>query len=399
MYNRTEDQVRDGYAAADKFINGARQILGFDKPEKDVLQGTGQITTFNELGFPGVLDRPDGWYLPKSPTDVAIILETKAEDEAISKQKYIDELMKNIRIAQKKYKNVIGILYNGQDVAVYKNEELLKNCGGGELQNKTFYLSIFNQVGVDKELVYSLTKRINDNLHINFGVKNLNHRMIFTACALVAKRYGAMLTKGMDYNLFTTSILSTLNKSLQAHRNQNQKLDILVEVYGEVRMNYQENQQAIDDFVECVCKISDSINSNKLNRNDINFEKQECVVLGKGDKERIVYFDARAKVHLQNYLNSREDNNPALFVSLLKPHNRLEVPGVEVCLRKLGRRLDMDKIHPHKFRRTLATKAIDKGMPVEQLQTLLGHSQINTTMEYAIVNQTNVKSSHKKYIA
>lgn len=137
----------------------------------------------------------------------------------------------------------------------------------------------------------------------------------------------------------------------------------------------------------------------KLNRNDINFESQECVVLGKGDKERIVYFDARAKVHLQNYLNSREDDNPALFVSLLKPHNRLEVPGVEVCLRKLGRRLDMDKIHPHKFRRTLATKAIDKGMPVEQLQTLLGHSQINTTMEYAIVNQTNVKTSHKKYIA
>lgn len=269
MYNRTEDQVRDGYAAADKFINGARQILGFDKPEKDVQQGTGQITTFNELGFQGILDRPDGWYLPKSPTDIAIILETKAEDEAISKQKYIDELMKNVRITQSKYKNVIGILYNGQDVAVYKNEELLKNCGGGELQNKSFYIDLFNQVGVDKELVYSLTKRINDNLHVNFGVKNLNHRMIFTACALVAKRYGAMLTKGMDYNLFTTSILSTLNKSLQSHRNQNQKLDLLVEVYGEVRMNYQENQQAIDDFVECVCKISDSINSNNWNGEDV----------------------------------------------------------------------------------------------------------------------------------
>ena len=137
----------------------------------------------------------------------------------------------------------------------------------------------------------------------------------------------------------------------------------------------------------------------KLNRNDIDFEHQECVVLGKGDKERIVYFDARAKVHLQNYLNDREDENPALFVSLLKPYNRLEVAGVEMRLRKLGRRLDIDNIHPHKFRRTLATKAIDKGMPIEQLQTLLGHSQINTTMEYAIVNQTNVKTSHKKYIA
>lgn len=137
----------------------------------------------------------------------------------------------------------------------------------------------------------------------------------------------------------------------------------------------------------------------RLNRSDIDFENQECVVLGKGDKERIVYFDARAKVHLQNYLNSRTDNNPALFVSILKPYNRLEISGVEVRLRKLGKRLNIDKVHPHKFRRTLATKAIDKGMPIEQVKTLLGHSQIDTTMEYAIVNQTNVKNSHKKFIA
>lgn len=136
-----------------------------------------------------------------------------------------------------------------------------------------------------------------------------------------------------------------------------------------------------------------------LNRADIDFDNQECVVLGKGDKERIVYFDARTKVHLQNYLQSRTDNNPALFVSLLKPYNRLEISGVEVRLRKLGKKLNIDKIHPHKFRRTLATKAIDKGMPIEQVKTLLGHNSIETTMEYAIVNQTNVKNSHKKYIA
>lgn len=137
----------------------------------------------------------------------------------------------------------------------------------------------------------------------------------------------------------------------------------------------------------------------RLNIHDINFEKKECVVLGKGDKERLVYFDARAKVHLQNYLKERRDDNPALFVSLLKPYPRLAVSGVESRLRKLGKELNIDKVHPHKFRRTLATRAIDKGMPVEQLQSLLGHSQINTTMEYAIVNQANVKSSHKKYIA
>ena len=135
-----------------------------------------------------------------------------------------------------------------------------------------------------------------------------------------------------------------------------------------------------------------------LNRNDIDFESRECIVLGKGSKERPVYFDARTKIHLKNYLDSRDDENPALFVSLLAPYNRLEVSGVEIRLRKLGRSLGLNKVHPHKFRRTLATKAIDKGMPIEQVQRLLGHSKIDTTMEYAMVEQSNVKISHRKYI-
>lgn len=137
----------------------------------------------------------------------------------------------------------------------------------------------------------------------------------------------------------------------------------------------------------------------KLNRADVDFANRECVVLGKGSKERIVYFDARTKLHLQNYLNSRTDDNEALFVSLLEPHNRLEIAGVEIMLRKLGRSLEINKVHPHKFRRTLATRAIDKGMPIEQVQKLLGHQKIDTTMEYAIVDQQNVKNSHKKYLS
>ena len=137
----------------------------------------------------------------------------------------------------------------------------------------------------------------------------------------------------------------------------------------------------------------------KLNINDIDFENRECVVFGKGDKERPVYFDAKTKVHLQNYLKTRDDENTALFVSLLKPHDRLQISGVEVMLRKMGRELDLGKIYPHKFRRTLATRAIDKGMPIEQLQNLLGHQKIDTTMEYALVNQTNVKISHKKFLS
>lgn len=136
----------------------------------------------------------------------------------------------------------------------------------------------------------------------------------------------------------------------------------------------------------------------RLNINDIDFENRECIVFGKGSKERPVYFDARTKIHLKNYLDSRTDNNPALFVSLLKPFNRLEISGVEIRLRKLGRRLDINKVHPHKFRRTLATKAIDKGMPIEQVQQLLGHAKIDTTMQYAMVSQNNVKISHRKYI-
>lgn len=135
-----------------------------------------------------------------------------------------------------------------------------------------------------------------------------------------------------------------------------------------------------------------------LNKEDINFEERECIVFGKGDKERIVYFDARTKMHLQKYIDSRTDNNPALFVALSSPHDRLKISGVEVRLRELGRTLGITKVHPHKFRRTLATMAIDKGMPIEQLQQLLGHQRIDTTLQYAMVKQSNVKMAHRKYI-
>lgn len=135
-----------------------------------------------------------------------------------------------------------------------------------------------------------------------------------------------------------------------------------------------------------------------LNRDDINFEERECVVFGKGSKERMVYFDARTKIHLLTYLQGRTDDNPALFVSLRAPHDRLKIGGVECRLRELGNKLDIEKVHPHKFRRTLATMAIDKGMPIEQLQQLLGHKRIDTTLQYAMVKQSNVKLAHRKYI-
>ena len=155
------------------------------------------------------------------------------------------------------------------------------------------------------------------------------------------------------------------------------------------------NLAIIDMLASTGMRVSELVS---LNRKDVDFINRECVVFGKGSKERPVYFDAKTKIHLQNYLNSRTDDNQALFVSLLKPYNRLKISGVEITLRKLGRELNLTRVHPHKFRRTLATRAIDKGMPIEQVQKLLGHQKIDTTMEYAMVDQQNVKVSHRKFI-
>ena len=151
----------------------------------------------------------------------------------------------------------------------------------------------------------------------------------------------------------------------------------------------------VDFLASTGVRVGELVN---LDRVDIDMQERSCVVLGKGGKEREVYFDARTKINLQNYLNSRIDNNSALFVSLLRPYDRLKISGVEIRLRELGKRINIKKIHPHKFRRTMATKAIDKGMPIEQVQVLLGHRKIDTTLQYAMVNQNNVRNSHKRFI-
>lgn len=151
----------------------------------------------------------------------------------------------------------------------------------------------------------------------------------------------------------------------------------------------------IDLLASTGMRVGELVN---LNREDIDFHERQCVVFGKGNKEREVYFNARTKIHLQKYLDSRTDNNPALFVSLSNPHSRLSISGVEVRLRMLGRKVNIAKLHPHKFRRTMATMAIDKGMPIEQVQRLLGHVKIDTTLHYAMVNQNNVKMAHRRYI-
>lgn len=252
----TEDQVRDK----------SKLILKFDEEEEDILQGTGQLTTFNQLGFKGISDKPDGWYLPQKKFLPAIILETKSSNNNL-KEAEVKELLKNCQIISKKYDKIIGILYNGYEIRVFKNNEEIKTVP--TLQNKEYYLGLFNSGKIDKQHIYNLTKKINDCLHKDFGIKNLYHRMIFTACALVAKRYGASLIKGMNYATFHTSIHSTLSKSLEDSRKQNQKLDTLLEVYSEIKMNNKENQQAIDNFIDWVSDISDSINSDEWNGEDV----------------------------------------------------------------------------------------------------------------------------------
>ena len=257
----TEDEVRDN----------DKHILGFDNVvEQNVQQGTGQLTTFNQLGFKGISDKPDGWYIPDNKNAVAIILETKNSDVHLHTKMCVDEIRKNCTILMTNgYTKVVGILHNGYKTRGFLNNEPIDIPN--ELQNKQFYIKLVNEQGLNTQKIYDTTRSINNNLHINFGVKNLYHRMIFTACALVAERYGARLEglKGREFSMLHNAILSTINKSLEDDKRQNAKLHILEDVYTKIEMNFAENQKAIDDFIADVCTISDSINSNEWRGEDV----------------------------------------------------------------------------------------------------------------------------------
>ena len=182
---KTEDEVRDEMKA----------LLGFNKKSEGVKQGTGQLTTFNKLGFPGVYDKPDGWYLPQISTEIAIVCEAKNSDESVEKNCWIDACKKNSRVVESKYQTVIGLLYNGYELKVFKNGKEISNECSSTLEDKEYYIELCTDLNIDKNLIYNLTARINNTLHFDFGIKNLYHRMIFTACALVAIRYGAKLSE------------------------------------------------------------------------------------------------------------------------------------------------------------------------------------------------------------
>lgn len=259
---KTEDEVR----------NTADRILGFSDDEQKVRQGTGQITTFNQLGFSSVNDKPDGWYLPVQANQVAIILETKASDVDITKKEYVDELLKNVKIAATKYSKVVGILYNGIDIRVFKNEDEISTAR--ELQHKRYYINLFEDK-LDTDYIYNITQKINSILHFKFGMTDLQDRMIFTACALVAQRFrteddNLQKLKGLDYNTFHSAVSNKLKAEMQNNNNmQSEKLQILLEEYDGVKLNITEDRQAIKDFIDNVCKIADLVNSNNWNGEDL----------------------------------------------------------------------------------------------------------------------------------
>ena len=268
---RTEDQVRNEAGITIGFID----TNGNNVETTDYISGVGQLTTFIQLGtklgttdFAGISDKPDGWYLPFNQNGVAIVLETKSEKEDLLKKKWEKELVKNIEILQKHYSKVVGILYNGKDSRVFLNLQEVPSPAS-TLQRLEYYTRLFIPETIDKGRIYDLTKKINNCLHIKFGVKNLNHRMIFTACALVAVKEGAILHKGTEYSLFHQTILNQLSKSLKEAKKQNEKLDLLCEVYSEIKMNNANNQEAIDDFIDWVNEISELINSDKWNGEDV----------------------------------------------------------------------------------------------------------------------------------
>lgn len=275
---RDEDAVRDGYTPSDgsPFVKGAKQLLGFDNSENGVQQGTGQIKTFNQLGFKGINDKPDGWYLPDDVSKPAIILETKAESEDLSREKWLKELFKNVDIVSKKYNKVIGILYNGANVRIFKNKEEVTDISP-TLQNKNYYIALFTQNKLDKNHIYEVTQSINNILHFKFGMTDLQDRMIFTACALVAQRYnpvyGLNTQKGQDYDIVHGWVSNKLASAIDAGNTQeinpNRKLNILLEEYNSVQVSIRNNITALDIFIDNICEISDLINSDYWNGEDV----------------------------------------------------------------------------------------------------------------------------------
>lgn len=293
----------------------------------------------------------------------------------------------------------VEVISKTNDFHVLDNNELLnlflsaKKVEGCSKKTLNYYESTIER------MLNSLDKRV-DNISTNdirtyLSDYNLNNQLSKTTLDNIRRIFSSFFSWLENEDYIIKNPVKRINRIKTGRVVKETLSDENIEVL-------RDNCESIRDLAIIELLISTGMRVGelvKLNIDDINFHERECVVFGKGESERVVYFDARTKLHLIQYLNTRSDDNPALFVSIRSPYKRLGINGVETRLKKLGLKSNIDNVHPHKFRRTLATNAIDKGMPIEQVQKLLGHMQIDTTMQYAMVNQSNVKIAHRKYLS
>ena len=266
---KTEDQVR----------TEAGNKLGFNDNEQHVKQGVGQLTSFSSLGFKdkGKNYRPDGWYLPEDKSNPAIIVEVKSSDKDLSAKAWEDEITRNVKVAQQKYAHVVGILYNGGDIRIWKDGSEIKSGLSKNLEHKTYYTRLFTQQVIDKQRIYDVTKRINDSLHIDFKMTDLTDRMIFTACALVAQRYnpvnGLATQKGQGYDIMHAWVNKKLAVAIDADNANvkvpNGKLNFLLEEYNKVVPSVKDNTEALDKIIDNICEIAELVNSEYWNGEDV----------------------------------------------------------------------------------------------------------------------------------
>ena len=304
--------------------------------------------------------------------------------------KTLKKYFKNLEFFEKEFNNELNVTENNEVLNTFLSSKRVEGCSEKTLKYyKKSIKHMFESIG--KRLDKISTEDLREYLGKYRSERNISKTTADNIRRILSSFFGWL--EDEDY------IIKNPVRRIKKIKTGRVVKDVLSDEHLEIlrdNCNNLRDLAIIELLISTGIRVGELVN---LNIDDVNFDERECVVFGKGESEREVYFDAKTKIHLMNYLKQRNDDNPALFVSLKKPYNRLGISGVERRVRKLGNLSNIKKVHPHKFRRTLATNAIDKGMPIEQVQRLLGHVQIDTTMKYAMVNQNNVKISHKKFIS
>lgn len=324
-------------------------------------------------------------------------------------QKIIDDIYQGLKdfIKKNQESEVIKTLnkvlkeatiINNTDDAPKSNEEALnlfissKNIEGCSERSTKYYKNVLTEMFKKTNKLYFLIST--DDIRVLLSEYKNKNNVSNTTIDNVRRIYSSFFSWLESENYISKSPVRRIHKVKTAKVVKEIYSDETIELIKQ-NITSLRNLSIIELLLSTGIRVGELV---RLNIKDLDFENRECIVLGKGNKQRKVYFDAKTKIHILQYLKSRKDTNEALFVSQFKPYNRLEISGVEILFRKIGKKIGVNKVHPHKFRRTLATKAIDKGMPIEQVQHLLGHAKIDTTLEYAMVDDANVKISHKKYL-